>query len=155
TVTAGFSGPSALLYDGANVWVTDSLAGTLLKLDSSGAVLQTVTVGTAPSRPVFDGNAVWVPNFNPNSVSVVRASTGPLLAPLSGNGLVHPIAAAFDGERILVTDSSPEGVSLFKAADLTPIGFVGLPLNTGPGGTCSDGINFWVLLGSTTRLVRF
>src|SRR5262249_4846002 len=45
TVTTGFSSPQGALYDGANIWVTDS-AGTLLKLDGAGAILQTVTVGT-------------------------------------------------------------------------------------------------------------
>src|SRR5262249_62132811 len=36
TVTAGFSGPRGALYDGANVWVTDTAVGTLLKLNGSG-----------------------------------------------------------------------------------------------------------------------
>jgi len=157
TVTAGFSGPFAPVYDGANVWVTDFNAGTLLKLSSTGAVLQTVTVGVGPSRAVFDGNSVWVPNVTTNSVSVVRVSNGAVLATLTGNGLSKPTAAAFDGQRILVTNSNfnSEGVSLFKAADRTPIGFTGLPSGTSPGGTCSDSVNFWVLLTSMTRLVRF
>jgi hypothetical protein len=79
TVTTGFQIPAGGLYDGANIWVTDRLAHTLLKLDSSGAVLQTVTVGSQPEYPVFDGANIWVPNIDSNSVSVVRASSGAVL----------------------------------------------------------------------------
>ena len=61
TVATGFSFLSGVLYDGANVWVTDSSAGTLLKLDSAGAILQTVTVSGNPLIPVFDGTNIWVP----------------------------------------------------------------------------------------------
>src|SRR6185369_7434612 len=45
TVSSGFVVPAFLLYDGANIWVTDFSAGKLLKLDPAGAILQTVTVG--------------------------------------------------------------------------------------------------------------
>ena len=48
TVTAGFNNPIGVLYDGANIWVTDVAARHSLKLDSAGAILQTVTVGTTP-----------------------------------------------------------------------------------------------------------
>ena len=153
TVTTGFSNPLGALYDGANVWVTDQTAGTLLKLDSAGAILQTVTVGANPWFPVFDGTNIWVPNNGSNSVSVVRASSGVVLQTLTGNGLNGPVAAAFDGQRILVTNFSGSSVSLWKAADLTAMGF--FPTGTAPLGACSDGINFWITLNGTAKLARF
>jgi hypothetical protein len=154
TVTAGFNTPYGALYDGANAWVTDNGAGTLLKLDSNASVLQTVTVGAFPLYPVFDGNAIWVPN-NSGSVSVVRASSGVVLATLTGNGLNGPYTAAFDGERILVTNPVGDSVSLWKAADLTPLGSVSVPSGSTPIGACSDGINFWVTLLGSGSIVRF
>ena len=75
-VTVGTSDPIGVLYDGANIWVTDAAAGTLVKLDASGAVLQTVTLGGIPTFPVFDGTSIWVPQVSFNSVSVVLASSG-------------------------------------------------------------------------------
>jgi hypothetical protein len=152
TVTAGFNTPDGALYDGANIWVADALLnGTLLKLGSSGAILQTVTVGIAPGFPAFDGANIWVPNsFNPGSVSVVRASSGAVLQTLTGNGLTYPVAAAFDGQRVLVTNAGGNNVSLWKAADLTAIGT--FPVGTAfsePFGACSDGVNFWVTLVSS------
>jgi hypothetical protein len=154
TVTTGFEGPFGTLYDGANIWVTDQTAGTLLKLDSAGAVLQTVTPGASPSVPVFDGTSIWVPNSGSNSVSVIRASSGAVLQTLTGNGLDVPEAAAFDGQRVLVTNSAGS-VSLWKAADLTSIGTFSTGPVSGPFGACSDGVNFWVSLANLNKLARF
>jgi hypothetical protein len=156
TVTTGFSSLKGTLYDGANIWVTDFLANALLKLDSSGAILQTVTVGTSPGFPAFDGANIWVPNYNTSSISVVRSSNGAVLATLTGNGLDSPVAAAFDGQRVVVTNFAGDSVSLWKAADLTPLGSFPTGTGTGPYGVCSDGINFWVGLSSATnKLARF
>ncbi len=153
TVTSGFTTPAGALFDGAYVWVTDS--SKLLKLDSSGAVLQTVTVGANAQSPVFDGTNIWVPVSLSNSVAVVRASNGALVRTLTGNGLSGPIAAAFDGERILITNNGNDSVSLWKGADLTPLGSFPMGTGSGPVGACSDGVNFWVVFNGTSKLARF
>jgi hypothetical protein len=154
TVTAGFSalGMIGAMFDGSNVWVT---GGNLFRLDSNGAILQTVTVGSVPYLPIFDGANIWVPNNSSDTVSVVRASTGSVLATLSGNGLGEPIAAAFDGERVLVTNDVGDMVSLWKAADLSAIGSISTGAATQPRGPCSDGMNFWVTLRGAATLTRF
>ncbi len=150
-VTTGFTGLEGMLFDGTNLWVADFSANLLKKLDSSGAVVQSVPVGSAPSYPVFDGSNIWVPNAGSHTVTVVRARDGAVLATLTGNGMHNPSVAAFDGQRVLVTNETA-GLSLWKAADLTPIGnFSTGP--TAPLAACSDGINFWITVGS--QLVRF
>jgi hypothetical protein len=158
TVTTGFAIPSAAIYDGANIWVTDIGVNALKKLDSSGNVLLSLTVGDQPGYPVFDGTNIWVPNSNSNSVSVVRA-TGPLsgmiVATLTGNGLNAPAQAAFDGERILVTNNLGDSVSLWRATDLTPIGTFSTGSSSHPVGACSDGLNFWITLYNIGKLARF
>jgi hypothetical protein len=153
TASLGFSKPVGALFDGTNVWVTDEDLNQALKLSSTGAILQSVTVGTNPAHPVFDGTNIWVPNLSSSSVTVLRGASGAVLATLTGNGLNHPNAAAFDGERVLVANLSGDKVSVFKAADVTPIG--SFPIAAGQQiGACSDGINFWVAVGSNP-LVRF
>ena len=116
-----------------------------------------MTVGNNPGFPIFDGSNVWVPNSNSASVSVMRASNGSVLAILTGNGLNVPGAAAFDGQRILVTNNATlaNSVSLWKAADLTPLGTFGTGAGSQPIGACSDGINFWITLSGTGQLARF
>jgi DNA-binding beta-propeller fold protein YncE len=159
-VTTGFSQPFGAIYDGTNIWVTDTGDNTLKKLDSGGNILMSIPVGTSPELPAFDGTNIWVPNiqFSSNSVSVIRATgglAGTELATLTGNGLLGPAQAAFDGERILVTNFSGGSVSLWKASDLTPIGTFSVGTGTNPSGVCSDGLNFWVTLYGTGQLARF
>ena len=116
----------------------------------------TVTVaGVSASIPVFDGANIWVPSQASNSVAVVRASNGAIIQTLTGNGLSTPRAAAFDGERILVTNVGNDSVSLWKGADLTPLGSFPTGSGTGPVGACSDGVNFWVGLNTSSQLARF
>jgi hypothetical protein len=155
TVASGFNLLEGAVFEGSNIWVTDFNAGTLLKLDPAGAILQTVTVGAQPLFPVFDGTSLWVPNSGANSVSVVRASTGAVLATLTGNGLNGPRSASFDGQRVLVTDSGSDAVSLFKAADLTPISSVSAAASSGVYGAASDGISFFITLSNVNKLARF
>jgi DNA-binding beta-propeller fold protein YncE len=153
TVTAGFQALAGAVFDGANVWVTDFNAGTLLKLSSTGAVLQTVTAGVNATFPAFDGSNIWVPNKGSATVTVVRASTGAVLQTLSGNGLVQPLEAAFDGQRILVTNYIGNTVSLFKAADLSSV--ASLLIGEIPAGVCSDGVSFWIALQAGDAIARF
>jgi hypothetical protein len=77
-----------------------------------------------------------------------------VLATLTGNGLNAPWQAAFDGQRILVTNPTGNSVSLWKAADLTPIGSISTGAGTNPFGVCSDGINFWITLQGPNQLAR-
>ncbi len=104
----------------------------------------------------FDRTNIWVPN-NSGTVSVVRASNGAVLATLTGNGIVNPNAAAFDGQRILIANFGGDSVSLWKAADLSPLGSVGTGSGPSslPAGACSDGLNFWITLQGTNKLARF
>jgi hypothetical protein len=154
-----------IVFDGANMWVTEDISGAvdkLHRLDANGVILQTVDVGSNPKYPAFDGTNIWVPNVSSNTVTVVRAIgglAGTVLATLSGNGLQSPTSAAFDGERILVTNHANSGsVSLWNATDLTPIGTFPTGGTTFPFGACSDGLNFWITLnifGVSGRLARF
>jgi YVTN family beta-propeller protein len=153
-ISAGSSAPVGILFDGSNIWVTDALANTLVKLNGF-VVVQTVNVGHLPQYPVYDGANIWVPNSTDNSVSVVRAATGTVIATLTGNGLNGPVQAAFDGQRILVTNLTGNSVSLWKAADLTPITTFSTGAGSGPAGVCSDGLYFWITLNSTGKLARF
>jgi hypothetical protein len=155
TFFIGFNLLAGILYDGANIWVSDAADDSIKKLDSNGNVIQTVGVGDLPIAPFFDGTNIWVPNASSNSLTVIRAATGTVLATLTGNGLFSPSAGAFDGERVLIVNFEGDSVSLWKATDLTPLGFVSTGGNTGPDGVCSDGLNFWITLRISGKLARF
>ena len=77
---------------------------------------------------------------------------------MTGNGLNTPAVAAFDGQRILVTNGFGDSVSLWKAADLTPLGSFATGTGSFPFGACSDGVNFWITrltIVEEDKLVRF
>ena len=156
-ITAGFGVPLDVIFDGSNVWVADTGFDRLVKLDGNGAILQSVNVGFSPAYVAYDGANIWVPGLTTNSITVVRAATGAVVATIAGdasNGLSSPVQAAFDGERILVTNPGNHSVTLFRAADLSLIGNVALPAGSGPYGACSDGINFFVTLRGAKELLR-
>ena len=159
TVSTGFSEPLGIVYDGANIWVTDSGDSTLKMLDPSGNVLKSVHVGGDPHYPAFDGTNIWVPNRASNTVSVVRAIgglAGTVLATLNSNSSTNSQQqAVFDGQRILITNGSSDSVSLWNASDLTPIGTFATGVNSGPTGVCSDGLSFWIALFNSNKLARF
>lgn len=157
TVTTGFQHPKGMVFDGANIWVTDN-DNMLKKLDSSGNILISVPVGQGPMLPSFDGTNIWVPNFDSNSVSVVRATgglAGTVLATLTGNGLFGPVGTAFDGQRILVTNARGQQLSLWNASDLASIGHFSPAGTPSPQGACSDGLDFWIAFQGTGQLARF
>jgi YVTN family beta-propeller protein len=124
---------------------------------ANGSVVQSVPVGVDPGFMTFDGTNLRVPNHGSNSITVVQASTGAVVATLASNAqnrLDGPASAAFDGERILITNIGNDSVTVFRAADLGVIANVQLAAGTRPMGACSDGINFWVTLQGTRELVR-
>ncbi len=52
-----------MLYDGANVWVSNFGTTTITKLNAtSGGLIGTYTVGSHPWGLAFDGINVWVAN---------------------------------------------------------------------------------------------
>ena len=159
TATAGFNVPLGLVFDGTHMWVTDIGTSQIDKLNSDGSISGMTSVGADPNLPGFDGANIWVPNYSDNSLTVVRASDGTVLKTFSvangdPNGLNAPAAAAFDGQRVLVTDDAG-GLSLFQATSLSPLGAIATPGVSQPWGVCSDGVNFWVSFAGSNNIGVF
>jgi hypothetical protein len=154
TVQSGFGSLSGMLFDGNYLWVVDNTEQLMFRLDANGNGTGTVVVGEGAGKPVFDGINIWVPNRDDSTITVVRAKdasgdpvTPFVLATLTGNGLNGPTAAAFDGERIAVTNFFDVTISFWNAADLTQLGNSPFSFNAAPYypfRICSDGLSFWV-----------
>jgi hypothetical protein len=155
-ITTGFDAPAGILYDGSNIWVTDNSLGgqsALKKLDSTGTIIQIIPLEGGLNHMAFDGTNIWVPS-TAGKVIIIRAASGTVIATLTGNGITAPLAAAFDGERVLITNPISDTVSLWKASDLTPLGSFDIGGNE-PSGVCSDGLNFWITLRGEGKVARF
>jgi hypothetical protein len=154
--TVGFNQPNGIVFDGTHLWVVDQGDDALYRVNpANGTILETLDmgfIGSISAIPVFDGANIWVPVEN--GLKVVSTSTpARLLATLTGNGLGSNRAVAFDGERIMVTNSTGNSLSLWKASSLTPLGNLNLGAGMEPYGVCSDGLHFWIVVNQT--LVRF
>jgi hypothetical protein len=66
-----------------------------------------------------------------------------------------PQSAAFDGEQILVANLFGDTISLWKASNFTPMGSYSTGAGSKPLSACSDGINFWITLTASGKLLRF
>jgi hypothetical protein len=143
--------PAGILFDGKNIWVTDGGSGNLIKLDSFGFVIQTVVLGGEAAYPTFDGTNIWVPDRGAGKLYVVRASTGTLLATLQPGGQHNFNAAAFDGERVAVTDTTGS-IHFWNAANLAYLGNCQVNDSSTPVGICSDGTRVWATMTSNQAL---
>ena len=88
-------GPSAVAFDGSDVWVVNGDA-TVTKLRASdGTSLGTFPVGIGATNIAFDGANIWTTNVASNNVTKLRASDGANLGtfPLGSS----PTGIAFDG----------------------------------------------------------
>jgi hypothetical protein len=157
TFTAGFNFPDDILWDGANLWVADGAFNLLKRIDpANGSVVEEIEVQQAPNRLLFDGTNLWISSRGLDNITVVRATgglRGTVLASFTVPG--GPNAMAFDGERVMVGNFDGDAVSLFKAADFTPLGTVSTGANSGPFSVASDGLNFWIGRANKHDIVRF
>lgn len=75
TVAAGTT-PTAVVYDGTSLWVTDPSSGTLWKVDPSTGTSTPLVVGGAPAAIVFDGSSLWITDRSRAAVARIVPATG-------------------------------------------------------------------------------
>jgi YVTN family beta-propeller protein len=72
TVAVG-SAPGYVVFDGTNIWVTNTNSNTVSKIDPiANNVIATVAVGSRPNGIVFDGTNIWVANTGQNFLSKIN-----------------------------------------------------------------------------------
>lgn len=137
--------PSAIAFDGANVWVTNYNSNNVTKLRASDGALQgTFSVGSLPFGIAFDGANIWVTNSSSNNVTKLRASDGACVGTCTfsvGNG---PSGVAFDGANIWVANFGSNNVTKLRASDGACVGTCTFAVGTNPRGVAFDGANIWV-----------
>ncbi len=102
------------------------------------------TVGGFPAGVVFDGESIWIGNFN-NTITKVRPSDGMLLASYP---VPDPYVLAYDGANLWATDCNGRAVTKIRPSDGTILGSF-------PVGSCSAALAFdgtWAASISATRI---
>jgi YVTN family beta-propeller protein len=162
TVTVG-SNPTAVAFDGTNIWVTNYGSGTVSKIDPvTNTVTATVPIANAVPDPNvfgfilagvgFDGTNIWVTSYGPGPglVSKIDPVTNTVTATVTVGST--PGGVGFDGTNIWVTNSGSGTVSKIDPVTntVTATIFVG----SRPFGVAFDGTNIWVTnYGSEPGLV--
>ncbi len=143
-------GPSAIAFDGVNMWVVSLFGDNVTKIRASdGANLGTFAVGNNPSGISFDGLNMWITNISDGNVTKLRASDGANLGSFSTGP--DPGAIAFDGTNMWITRSG-NLVAKLRASDGANLGT--FAVGTNPTGIAFDGANIWVANISSNNVTK-
>ncbi len=94
--------PTAIIFDGTYIWVSEFNAVSRYKLDGTAAGTFTASGGFA-YQIAFDGENIWVPASD-GTLTELRASDGKTLAVYNGYGS-GTTGIAFDGQNLWITAS--------------------------------------------------
>ena len=147
---------TALVFDGANIWVG---AHNIVKLRASdGANLGSFDVGNTDQNPsqgiAFDGTNIWAANSGTNG------APGNTVTKLNSNGQVlgtfvvgsAPEAMAFDGAHIWVSNNNSGTVTEIDARSGATLGTFAAGVL--PNGIGFDGANIWVANSGSNTVTR-
>lgn len=136
-------GASQIAFDGANIWVSRGIVGSISKFRANdGALLGNFNVTGGEALGVaFDGLNIWVAcgDFS-RSLVKLRASDGANLGVVTLP--VDPFSLAFDGSHIWATTGATHSVTKVRARDAAIVG--SFNAGQGPLKIAFDGANIWV-----------
>ena len=145
--------PTALAFDGANVWVYVRGNSTLIKLRASDGAVQ----GSYPfangsvSAMLVEGETLWVASYGPGNfhdqLTKIRTTDGATIGYFSV-GSTQTFSLAFDGNAVWFVDGNDYTVGRVRADDGQWLGATKLPVS--PGGVAVAGSEIWV----TTPLLQ-
>ena len=135
----GALAPTAAVFDGSHIWVTDGFTGSIAKVRASDGVVlnfyNQITSNGSLLYAAFDGASLWLADENNNQLLQLRPSDGTVLARYS----FVSGALAFDGVNLAGGDGV---VNVIKISD----GVVVNSANIGgsPSGIVFDGSAMWI-----------
>jgi YVTN family beta-propeller protein len=116
TFPTGGTEPQHAQFDpGGNIWVTNQGSNTVAELDTSGAIVQQVSVGQNPHAIARDSDGnFWIGNYSSGNITVLDA-TGALVTTIGGVGY-QPTGNAIDpGQNLWQSVQSIDQVVQFAA----------------------------------------
>ena len=102
-------GPSALAFDGENIWVANYFSGNVMKLRAAdGAALGTYPTADGAAGLAFDGHNLWVTSASANRVIALRRDGSVMASYATGQ---RPHQVLFDGANIWLANTASDSVS--------------------------------------------
>lgn len=142
--------PTAVGFDGSTIWVADSVANTVSRVErSSNSVSAVVEVGQQPTSIAFDGSFIWVANSAGNSISRIDPSSAVVTATVE---TPTPYDVAFDGTSIWVANYSTGTVTKVNPTTALVESTIGVSAVNNPRSLAYDGDYLWV--GANESLIK-
>jgi len=145
--------PAGVAFDGSHIWVTNSNADTVSKIDIiTNTEVDTVFVRGLdrrwPERVAFDGSHIWVVNSGHTTISKIDIMTNTVEGTF-GVG-ASPQGIAFDGSHIWISNSNIDKVS--KIDIVTNSVVANVDVSDHPIGIVFDGSHIWVANSDSNNL---
>ena len=109
--------PTGITYDGTNLWITTFL-GKLIKMDTDGNIITTMTPSKPIGRLTYDGTNLWgtvqksLSNWEypiGSKIYKIDPSTGSIVETIYPSGR-DIVGVAWDGSQLFLTDYATEGI---------------------------------------------
>ena len=149
-VVTGVGRPNGVAYGAGAVWVTDSAANMLLRVDPAGQVNDRIPVGRGPAGVVVAGGEVWVANELDGTVSEVNPGSGTQVAAILAG--IGPAAIASGYGSVWVANVTSDTVSRIDAA--TGVVVSTISLGSAPTAIAVGDGAVWVTSLDTGELLR-
>jgi YVTN family beta-propeller protein len=140
TYTTPHSNLYRITYSNGDLWVSDSNSSLVIEINAStGAVVQSVSVGDGPDGITTGGGYVWVANQQSNTVTQINQTTGTVVNTIPVGD--DPSAIAYTGGAAWVTNDISNTVS-----EITSNGSVAatIPVGRDPQSIVADNGYLWV-----------
>ncbi|MGZ8566251.1 MAG: ABC transporter substrate-binding protein [Actinomycetota bacterium] len=133
--------PGGIASGAGSIWLTDTQAGSLLKVDPyTHAVVDTIPIGGGAGGVAFGAGSVWVVASDAGQVDRVDP-TGRVVARIGvGNG---PSAVAASDDAVWVANFSDDSVTRIDPSTSTVVG-TAVPVGDGPTAIAADASGAWV-----------
>ncbi|HEY6149317.1 MAG TPA: ABC transporter substrate-binding protein [Gaiellaceae bacterium] len=151
TIDVG-AGPEGLAVEGRDVWVANSLDGTVSQVsaDTDHEVAQ-YPVGNSPTGVAVGHGAVWVTNAGDGTLTQLDPRDGSPRDTVDLNAPVHGIA--YGADSLWVTD--PVGNGVIRVPVSSPSSTIRIDVGSGPSAIAFGGRHVWVannLDGTVSRI---
>jgi YVTN family beta-propeller protein len=149
-VVTGVGRPGGIAYGAEAAWITDSAGNLLLRVNSSGHVIDRIPVGHGPAGVTVGDGEVWVANELDGTVSEVNPAAGRQVAAIRVG--IGPSAIAFGYGSVWVADMTGDTLSRIDAATGDVV--AAIPLGSAPTSVAVGAGAVWVTSEETGELLR-
>jgi hypothetical protein len=148
--------PSGLAFDGTNLWVMDSAAGTVYQLDQNGDQTGTLTppAGVSPGI-AHDGQHLWAADWANGRLYQINPANGQVLSTATTDQFAGQTIFGITRVGDYLWLSTTTGVYRISTSTGDTKAVYQAAFSDGPAkGLTHDGVHFWGAGGSVERLDR-